>query len=267
MESYGKRLMYDILLFFLGLIIGSFLNVVIYRWPRNESISYPSSHCVKCNHTIKWYDNIPVISYIFLKGKCRNCFEKISVRYPLVELITGVMFLITYKLTGFNYELIINLSLTIIFIIIIFYRYRSHIIPDSMSLSIFILSIVLIIIKVPNQIEYDYISNIIGFIIGFSSLFLIRFIFQLLYIKKEAMGFGDVKLFAALGLLLGLQNIILSFIISFVLAALIEVILIGLKYRNRESEIAFGPYLILGSFMAYYYGEQIITWYLSLIGF
>lgn len=266
MESYGNRLMYGILLCFLGLIIGSFLNVVIYRWPRNESISYPSSHCVKCNHTIKWYDNIPVISYIFLKGKCRNCFEKISVRYPLVELITGVMFLITYKLTGFNYELIINLSLTIIFIIIIFIDIDHNIIPDTMSLSIFILSIVLIIIKSTNQIEYDYISNIIGFIIGFSSLFLIRFISTAIY-KKEAMGFGDVKLFAALGLLLGLQNIILSFIISFVLAALIEVILIGLKYRNRESEIAFGPYLILGSFMAYYYGEQIITWYLSLIGF
>ena len=105
------------------------------------------------------------------------------------------MFLITYKLTGFNYELIINLSLTIIFIIIIFIDIDHHIIPDSMTLSIFILSIVLIIIKSTNQIEYDYISNIIGFIIGFSSLFLIRFISTVIY-KKEAMGFGDVKLFA-----------------------------------------------------------------------
>lgn len=250
----------------LGLLIGSFLNVVIYRWPKNESIAYPASHCTNCKSHIKWYDNIPVLSYILLKGKCRNCKTKISIRYPMVELLTALLFLLTYHLTGLNFHLIINLILVIVFIIIVFIDIDYYIIPDTMTLTIAILAIINIVLNLMNDNTYNYLSHIYGLVFGFGLLFLIRFISTKIY-KKEAMGFGDVKLLGALGLLLGLKGTILTFILSFVIAAFIEVFLLKIKVKSKENEIAFGPYLIIAAFIAYYFGIFIINGYLELLGF
>lgn len=257
-------LLYLSIFLILGLLIGSFLNVVIYRYPRQENIVFPSSHCPKCNKDLKWYHNIPLFSYLFLRGKCAFCREKISFRYPMVELITGVLFLLSFLAVGLNYVLIFYLIFVVMAILIAFIDYDEKIIPDLFLLIILVNAVGLFVYNILTVPDYNYWNHIIGFFAGFVPFYLIRKLASTIY-QREAMGFGDVKYMGVVGFFLGWANVLLITIVASLLASIIEVTLMKMKKKERNAELAFGPYLVFASLVALLYGEIIIGFYLSLL--
>lgn len=242
-----------LLVFIFGLSIGSFLNVCIYRLPKHEDIVYSRSHCMSCGSVIKWYDLIPVLSYIVLKGKCRNCHSKISVQYLIIELLNGILYCMVIFVMGMNVRAILTCALTSCLIVITVIDWRTYEIPVGLNVFIGILGIIGLI--------FDY-SNWHNFVIGaccVSGFLLILYIAS----KGRAIGGGDIKLMAAAGLLLGWQKIILAFILGCVLGSIIH--LIRMKVTKQDHVLAFGPYLAAGIFIAQLFGQKMIYAYLSLI--
>ena len=247
-----------ILIFILGLIVGSFSNVCIYRIPRNESIIYPVSHCPKCYSKIKPFDNIPLLSFILLKGRCRNCKNKISIQYPTVELLTGLIYLIIYLIYGLSVQTLIYIILSSALIIIAFIDLKEQMVPDVISLPGIAIGCILSFF-----VSYiSFISSALGVVVGGGIILIIGFAGSLIF-KKEAMGGGDVKLAAMIGAFLGWRYIIISLFLGFFLGALTGIILIITKIKKREDAIPFGPFIVLGSFITLLCGEKIITWYLG----
>ena len=242
----------------LGLIVGSFSNVCIYRIPRNESIVYPASHCPKCRTTIRPFDNIPLLSYILLKGRCRNCKSKISIQYPVVEFLSGFIYLIVYLIYGLSIQTLIYIILSSALIIIAFIDLNEQIIPDVISLPGIVIGFILSFF-VP---YISFLNSALGVVVGGGIILIIGLGGSAIY-KKEAMGGGDVKLAAMIGAFLGWRYIIISLFLGFFLGALIGIILIMTKIKKREDVIPFGPFIILGSFITLLCGEKIITWYLG----
>ncbi|TZE83469.1 prepilin peptidase [Calorimonas adulescens] len=243
-----------LIVFLLGLAMGSFFNVCIYRLPRGESIISPHSHCTSCNTKLKPIDMIPVLSYIFLKGRCRYCGFHISIRYPLVELATGLIYLFTFIYFGFTYLTIKYIILFSGLIIIFFTDLDVQIIPDAVLLAVFIPGIIISIIFKENLL-----NNFIGLAIGGGFLLL------LVLIVPEGMGMGDVKLMAACGWYLGAWPTILSLFLSFIIGAVVGLLLIAYRKRNMKDVIAFGPFLAIGSFISVFYGNSIINFYLNML--
>jgi leader peptidase (prepilin peptidase)/N-methyltransferase len=248
----------DVLIFILGLIVGSFSNVCIYRIPRNESIIYPASHCPKCRSNISLKDNIPLISYILLKGRCRNCKSKISIQYPIVEFLTGLIYLIIYLIYGFSIQTIIYIILSSALIIIAFIDLNEQIVPDVISLPGIVIGFI-ISFFVP---YISYINSALGVVVGGGIILIIGIAGSVIF-KKEAMGGGDVKLAAMIGAFLGWRYIIISLFLGFFLGALAGIILILSKIKSREDTVPFGPFIVLGSFITLLWGEQIISWYIG----
>jgi leader peptidase (prepilin peptidase)/N-methyltransferase len=246
------------IIFILGLIIGSFSNVCIYRIPKKESIVFPASHCPNCNSTIKAIDNIPLLSYFILKGKCRKCGEKISIRYPIVEFLTGAIYLLIFLIYGRSYQTLIYALLSSALIIISFIDLDEQIIPDEISLPGIIIGFALSFI-VP---YISYFNSILGIITGGGIIFLIALV-GLAIFKKEAMGGGDVKLSAMIGAFIGWKYIIISLFIGFFIGAIAGILLILLKIRNRDDLVPFGPFIVLGSLITILWGENILSWYLG----
>jgi len=246
------------IIFVLGLIIGSFSNVCIYRIPKNESIVFPASHCPNCRATIKAIDNIPILSYLLLKGKCRKCGEKISIRYPVVEFLTGAIYLLIFLIYGRSYQTLIYALLSSALIIISFIDLDVQIIPDEISLPGIIIGFALSFI-VP---YISYLNSILGIIAGGGIIFLIA-LAGLAIFKKEAMGGGDVKLSAMIGAFIGWKYIIVSLFIGFFIGAIAGILLILLKIRSRDDLVPFGPFIVLGSFITLLWGENILSWYLG----
>lgn len=246
------------IIFILGLIIGSFSNVCIYRIPKNESIIFPASHCPNCHTPIKAIDNIPILSYLILKGKCRKCGEKISIRYPIVEFLTGAIYLLIFLVYGRSYQTLIYALLSSALIIISFIDLDEQIIPDEISLPGIIIGFVLSFI-VP---YISYLNSILGIIVGGGIIFLIA-LAGLAIFKKEAMGGGDVKLAAMIGAFIGWKYIIISLFIGFFIGAIAGILLILLKIKNRDDLVPFGPFIVLGSLITILWGENILTWYLG----
>jgi leader peptidase (prepilin peptidase) / N-methyltransferase len=253
-----------IIIFVLGLLIGSFNNVLIHRILLNQSIVKPGSQCPKCQSKLKFYDNIPVLSYLILRGKCRNCKNKISIRYPLVELLTPLLFVLAYAMFGLELYLAFALIFINIGIIIVFIDIDHKIIPDRFIITLLIIGILHIAINYGLDSRFDIGYYIFGGIIGFMSLYIIRIFGELIY-KREALGLGDVKLLGVAGLFLGWAHVFLIIILSFVAGAFIELILMRLGIRDKKDEIAFGPYLIMAMLVALFFGTQIISWYLSFL--
>lgn len=253
-----------ILVFIVGLCIGSYLNVLAYRIPKGMSTSKGKSMCPNCGKTLKTYELIPIFSYILLKGKCHKCHEKISIIYPIIELLTATLFLATYLVFGFSFEFFLYILVLSIMVVIIVIDYRYKYIPDRLNFSILGLGLIYTIYKGIND-TYQFFDHFLGLFIGFFIVFLIRRIGYILF-KKEAMGFGDVKLLAGLGLLLGFKAAIFIFFGGCILASIIEVSLMGMKIKSRESEIAFGPYLIYAGILYMFLGETLIQMYLQFLG-
>ena len=240
--------------FILGSIFGSFYNVVIYRLPRKESIVVGSSHCTNCQTKIKSYDLIPVVSYLILGGKCRQCNQPISARYPLIELLTGISFLLTYLRFGLTSTTLIGLFLVSVLIIIAMIDIDTMEIYDRFQIMILLLAIPYMIWISPNP----FISHVIGF-------FIISIPFYVIAIITNGIGGGDIKLIAIAGLLLGWQSTLVTFFISSLLGGFVAILLLITKKQEKQSLIAFGPYLCIGIFISYLYGHQLIEWYINLI--
>jgi len=248
----------DVLIFILGLIVGSFSNVCIYRIPRNESIIYPASHCPKCRSKIKPVDNIPLLSFILLKGRCRNCKSKISIQYPIVELLTGLIYLIIYLIYGLSIQSLTYIILSSTLVIIAFIDLNEQIIPDVISLPGIVIGFI-ISFFVP---YISFINSALGVAVGGGIILIIGLAGSLIF-KKEAMGGGDVKLAAMIGAFLGWRYIIISLFLGFFLGALAGIFLIISKIKSREDVVPFGPFIVLGSLITLLWGEKIISWYLG----
>ena len=248
-----------ILIFVLGLIVGSFSNVCIYRIPRNESVIYPASHCPKCRTKIKPVDNIPLLSYILLKGRCRNCGSKISIQYPVVEFLTGLIYLIIYLIYGLSIQSLVYIILSSALIIIAFIDLQEQIIPDIISLPGIVVGLILSFI-VP---YISFINSVLGALVGGGIILIIAWVGSIIF-KKEAMGGGDVKLAAMIGAFLGWRYTIISLFLGFFLGALIGIILIMTKIKKREDAIPFGPFIALGSIITLLWGEKILSWYIGI---
>ncbi|NBI28001.1 prepilin peptidase [Chengkuizengella marina] len=244
-----------IYLFILGLVFGSFFNVVGLRVPNKQSIVYPPSQCPHCQHRLGVWDLIPIFSYLFYKGKCRHCGLKVSPIYLFGELITGILFMWIYFITGFSGELMIGLLLVSLSVIITVSDLKYMIIPNKVLL-VFLPFIILARFLFPSQPIWHY---VVGFIVGGGVLLL------LVIISRGGMGMGDVKLFAIFGLIIGINQIVLALFIASVVGSLIGITLIVLKKTQKKQPIPFGPYLALGTLITYGYGDEILQWYLSFL--
>lgn len=239
--------------FLFGTIIGSFLNVCIYRIPNHEDIVSKPSHCGCCGYRLAWYDLIPIISWFLLRGRCRKCKEKISIQYPLIEACNGVLWVITFVMCGINLTSVIYCLFMSALLVLSVIDARTYEIPFSINVFIAVLGILHLLMDLDHYMTY---------IIGF---FLVSGIFQVcLWITKgKGMGGGDVKLMAAAGLLLGWEYILFAMIVSCLYGSVIHII--RMKLSGVEHQLAMGPYLAMGLATAIWFGESAITWYSNLI--
>lgn len=255
-------------IFVIGLFFGSFLNVIVDRQQRKETVLTGRSYCEFCKKELKWYDLIPIFSFLFLRGKCRYCHKKLSLYYPLTELSTAVLFTITYAFLNFQpvfNSLIINplpliyyLFLSSSFIVIVFSDLKYNIIPDKIVIPAIIISFLYLLI-VNSPLLISYLLSALGSFAFFLMLFLIT--------KGKGMGFGDVKLSFLLGLVLGFPKIILALYLAFLTGAAIGIILIlWKKKRTIKDTIPFGPFLILGTLVSLFLGELIIPKITTFLG-
>lgn len=250
-----------LLIYLYGLIIGSFLNVCIYRIPRGESIAFPSSHCPNCNTSLKWYDNIPLFSYLSLGGKCRYCKTPISIQYPLIEALNAIIYIILFYYFSLSLNFIFYALISSVLLVITVIDLKEMIIPDVLVLIILILSI---INKTLNYFIYGISPQILSSLGGLllaGGLFL-----AIVILSKGGMGGGDVTLIASLGFILGYKEILFNIFLSFILGAIISLFLLITKIKSRKDPIPFGPFIILAFFITLLWGENLVTWYFSIIG-
>ncbi|MFZ7120644.1 MAG: prepilin peptidase [Eubacteriaceae bacterium] len=245
-----------VIIFIFGLVIGSFLNVCIYRIPMEESIISPPSHCYNCGTRLKPIDLIPVISWWLLGGKCRYCGVKVSYRYALVEFITAFFFVFTYYMIGLQTTLIIYLVLLSILIVDTFIDFDHLIIPDVLNYFTLIIFIILNIILgfMPWR------EALIGALIGMLPLLLI-----VILTGGKGMGMGDVKLMAVLGLFLGWKLSLLTILLAFVLGGFFGILLLITKIKSKQDAIPFGPWISIGAFIVMFYGETLLNWYINTL--
>ena len=252
----------------LGLVIGSFLNVVVWRVPRGESVISPPSACPNCRTEIRRRDNVPILSWLILRGRCRDCSEPISVRYPLVELVTGMMFLAVTAyfvvveqnlavLPAYLYLAAIGVALTLI-------DYDTHRLPNSIVLPSYVVAIILLVggSAVSGQWE-----RLLPAAVGGVAMY--AFYFLLAIVKPGGMGFGDVKLAGVLGLYLGWlgwPSLIVGAFAAFVLGGVVSIVLLATRRAGRNSGIPFGPWMIGGAAIGIFFGANVAGGYLSLVG-
>src|SRR5512136_751796 len=254
--------MFYVISIIFGALIGSFLNVCICRLPREESIVTPGSHCPQCNNPIRFYDNIPMLSYLLLKGKCRHCGKPISIQYPVVEGVTDLYSWVLFLTYGPSLSYLFFFAFVAALIVMTVIDLQHQIIPDVISIpgmGVGLLgSLVLTHLSFPNSLG--------GLLLGGGSLFLVATIYQWLF-KREGMGGGDVKLLGMIGTFLGWKAVILTILLSSLIGSLIGILVMALKGKNFKYAIPFGPFLSLGAVLTLFYGESIIHWYLvSLSG-
>ena len=266
---------YFLYIFVLGLEVGSFLNCVIYRLGKNESFLKGRSYCPHCKHILSWKDLIPILSFLILKGKCRYCHQKISIQYPLVELATGFIFLSIFnfqfsifnQLPIFNFQnslTIIYLLLTTCFLITIFvYDLKYYIIPDKVIYpAILVAGSWQLVARIFLNLTTNYqLLTTIFSAVGTSTFFFLIFLIS----RGKWLGFGDVKLAFFMGLFLGFPNILVSLFFAYLIGAIIGIGLILIGKKTLKSEVPFGPFLVTGTFIALFFGNQIVNWYLRLI--
>lgn len=239
--------------FILGLVLGSFYNVVGLRIPEHQSLIKPRSHCPKCKRELTALDLVPVVSYLVLRGKCRGCGSKIPAFYPIMELSTGLLFMLAFYTYGLTGELFVALTLISLLVIIFVSDLVYMVIPDK----ILLFFIPLIIIERIFIRLHPWWNPLVGAVAGFGLLFLIALI------SKGGMGGGDIKLFFVLGLALGLKLTLLAFFLATLVGAIYGVIgmIVG-RFKKRQ-QIPFGPFIAIGTLLSYFYGNSIIEWYLQ----
>ncbi len=247
MEVYP--LIITIVFFIFGLVIGSFINVCIYRIPKEESLFSPGSHCTSCGRFISWHDNIPLLSFIFLKGKCRYCKSKISFQYPLVEFLTGICFLfVAAKFFGENI-FPFYLYLTFALIAVFFIDLYEQIIPDFFSFSLILIGLVSSVMN--PHLGHSFLlraANSLGGVVAGGGILLLAGYAGKILFKKEAMGLGDIKFLAGIGAFSGAPKVVLVLVIASVLGSIWGIVLITLKKINKRDYIPFGPFISASAF-------------------
>lgn len=250
-----------------GLLIGSFLNVCIFRIPQGESIVSPPSHCPNCGTRLKPFDLIPLLSYLFFRGKCRYCNQKISPRYFLVELLTGIVSVALFFKYGLTVDFLAFLFLTYILIVVFFIDLDHQIIPNELVIAGLIGGALLFVYNLflPFQIYADHRwwNPLLGLVSGSGFLFGVSLIGLVFYKSDDVMGMGDVKIFAPIGLFLGWRMTLLALFSSVVLGGMSSLMLILLGKANRKSMIPFGPFIVIGVFITVMWGWDILHWYVN----
>lgn len=247
----------------IGLCVGSFLNVVIYRVPNGMNLAKPDSHCTTCDYMLKWYDNIPVLSYIMLGGKCRKCKQKISPRYMIVEIVNAVLWILSVAMFWDKSPVYAGLcAIALSTFICIFFIDLEHLLIFNRFV---IITAALGIVAIFFDSYTAWYDHLIG-AAAFGGAFLLLYYGAILVLKREGLGFGDVKLAFAAGLLLGWQKMLLAMLIASVSGSIILIILRRVRGDEEGHEYPFGPFLTAGIGGALLFGEPIIRWYLSLLG-
>ena len=249
-----NTIFYYIIIITSGLVIGSFFNVVIYRIPLNKSILRPSSSCTVCGNKVRFYNNIPILSYLFLKGRCRDCKTKISPRYPIVEGLTALLFAFTYYFSGISFDMLIYVIFISALIIVSFTDIDHGIIPNVIVLPFTAIGIIMNILLMPRRWWI-----ILAFAFG---AFLFMLIISLVYPK--GMGMGDVKLSLMAGSFL-IEKIIPGLFIGFLIGSIYGIVMIIIKKKKFRQTIPFGPFISAGCVIALFFGDNIISWYLRFI--
>ena len=250
---------YSFLTFILGACLGSFANVCIYRLPKTKQIISGRSFCPKCKKKISWYDNLPIISFLFLSGKCRKCKKVIPLRYLIVELITGISFLLIYLNFENLYAIIFLSILSLILIMIFFIDLENFIIPDS--LNFIIMGLALLKNFLPNfntSLIHEINQSIIGGMVGYLSIWLIIYLYKT-FKKIDGMGFGDAKLMAGIGLLFGWQSIPFILFVSSILGLIFVVPSLIKKQKTMRTEIPFGPFIIVACLIYFDQGDLLYS--------
>jgi len=256
-----------IILILLGLIIGSFLNVVILRLHAGKSFVTGRSHCPHCHKTLQWYELVPVLSFAVQTGKCRHCHKRISWQYPIVELATGALFGglfwhirpdLAPNMTRSWFELVLLLAIGSLLLAGGVYDWRWSQLPDHFTVPAIGLALILLVVQNGND-WHSTLSRIAAALITVA-------VFGGLWVLSRGrwMGDGDIRLVAIMGLLVAWRELLLAFFVAFDVAALVAVILLITKRKKRTDQIAFGPFLLLGLLVAYFWGAAIINWYLTL---
>lgn len=240
----------------LGLVIGSFLNVCIYRIPREESIAFPPSHCRNCNHKLMVLDLFPLFSYIFLIGKCRYCKEKISIRYPLIEALNALLYLVIYLKFGIALVTLKYCILSSVLIVIGMIDFDTQFVFTSTTIFGGVIGVLFIIIQ---AILYKTgtIDLILGGVIGFV-------IIGVIVIITKGMGEGDIEIASVCGLFLGVKGILLGLFLSIILGGIVGIVVLYLKLKKAKEKMAFGPFIAIGSFISMILGSEILKFYLQL---
>lgn len=241
-----------VVIFLYGIVIGSFLNVCILRVPLKESVSKKRSHCMTCGYQLAWFDLVPLFSYLFLRGRCRKCKTHISLQYPLIEGLNGVLYVAIFLVNGWSIDSVIYCLLTSALIVLSVIDFRTYEIPIGVNLFILALGLIHLIFHLGDWVTYG-----IGFIA-------VSFVLWIIYVvsKGTAIGGGDVKLMAVAGLLLGWQNAIVAFLLGCIVGSVVH--LARMKITKAEHVLAMGPYLSVGIFMAALWGDWFLKWYLGL---
>lgn len=248
-----------LLIFVTGVCLGSFLNVCIYRLPIGKSIVLPRSFCPICKTPIKWFDNIPLISFIILKGKCRSCSIKIPIKYPLVELAVGLVGILLFKIFGVSPEFIVYWFFFILLLTASIIDIEKQIIPDSISLGgigVGLLAVSLLKTNGSDTILTAFLGAASGGGLGFLLMMILAILGQFIF-KKEALGGGDIKLMAMIGVFLGWENVILTFFIAPFFGAFIG---LYLKMKDQREMLPYGPYLALGAMISLLFGKTILRY-------
>lgn len=241
--------------FTLGLIFGSFYNVVGIRLPQNIPFANDRSRCPGCGSQLHWKDNIPFLSYLHLRGKCRYCQMPISPLYPVMELTTGLLFAVSFLRYGFQVELLVSLLLVSMLVIIFVADIRYMLIPNKVLL--FFLPIFVAMRFIAPLDPWWYPA--VGLLIGYGIIFLV------ILVSGGGMGAGDMKLFAVLGVVLGMEKVLLAFFLSCLIGTVAGILLLSFRIIKRKQPVPFGPYIAVGSILAYYFGDSLISNYINLL--
>ena len=244
-------------LFMIGLCVGSFLNVCIYRLPLKQSVVWPGSRCPGCGHELAWFDNIPVASYVILRGRCRSCRVPISVRYPIVEALTAAIFLWHWTVFGPTPLLLVRLLFACALIVLFAIDLDHQILPDVITLPGIIVGVICSVFVPPGLL-----MSLAGMLLGGGLLWAISEAWFRLR-KVEAMGFGDVKMLAMVGAFLGVKLVMVTFVLGSMIGGIVGALLIAMRRADMATRVPFGTMLAVAALIASLYGDSLVAWYLG----
>ena len=254
----SPTVIYGFFAFAFGAVVGSFLNVCIFRLPKSESVVFPPSHCTNCDYQIRWYDNIPILSFLLLKGKCRRCGARISPQYPLVELVNGLLALALFLRFGAGLSFAVLFVFCSALVVVTFIDLEHQIIPDSITLPGIVVGFLVSFFT-----PVGWLNSLIGILAGGGILLLVAYGYHLIA-KRDGMGGGDIKLLAMMGAFFGWKAILFIVFAASLLGSVIGISMMLAQKKDSTLAIPFGPYLASAAVLYIFYGRSLILWYLNL---